>query len=100
LTAAAKGHDFDSYITGLRGHAVLEGLLRLRPGAQLLLRASTSHGASRTEVCTMQGEPLGWLPAEDSMALADAGDDGAAEVTALVPAKLLPRVHIRIFVAE
>ncbi len=94
---AAEAQDFLTYITELREHATPEALLGLRPGAPLQLRHRHRRGIHRTEICTLQGEPLGWLPAEDSMALGDADAACAAEVTALVPARLLPRVHIRIF---
>ena len=98
LTVAGEAQGFDSYITGLREHASLAALLHLRPGAELQLRPARVGSAHRLEVCTPQGEPLGWLPVEDSLALGRPAQFCAAEVTALVPARLLPRVHIRIFI--
>jgi hypothetical protein len=90
----------DSYITGLRARAKPEALWDLRPGTELRLRPSGGRGSHRLEVCTSQGEPLGWLPVEDSLALTESrgrlrGLSG--RVTALVPARMLPRVHIRVF---
>lgn len=94
---------FDSYITGLREHARPAALLQLHPGAALQLRpgkpGSQDGGSCRLEVCTLQGDPLGWLPMEDSMAMAGDGHGCDVRVTALVPARLLPRVHVRIFTA-
>ncbi len=98
LQVAAETQGFDSYITGLREHATPAALLRLRPGAPLRLRRASGSGTLRLEVCTPQGEPLGWLPVEDGMALDTPPQQCTAEVTALVPARLLPRVHIRIFI--
>ncbi len=88
---------FDSYITGLREHAAPEALGRLCPGAPLRLRPGRGRGSWRLEVCTVQGEPLGWLPLEDCLAMSAADDHCDARVTALVPARMLPRVHIRVF---
>ena len=93
----AEADGFDSYITGLRAHATPAALLRLHPGAMLRLRPGKGGGAHRLEVCTLQGEPLGWLPVEDGLALDGPVPPCAAQVTALIPARLLPRVHIRIF---
>ena len=119
-TVAGEAQGFDSYITGLREHASLAALLHLRPGAELQLRPARVGSAHRLEVCTPQGEPLGWLPVEDSLALgrpAQFGGDPAVVCSIgmlcgfcgtlmtplaanfnLVPARLLPRVHIRIFI--
>lgn len=87
---------FESYITGLREGASLAALVQLRPGAALALRPGPGRGSHRLEVRTEAGAMLGWLPAEDSLALPP-GAGWRAEVTALVPARLLPRVHIRVF---
>ena len=98
VAVAADVLDFDSYITGLREHATPQALLRLRPGAQLRLRAAKGGGPHRLEVCTAQGEPLGWLPVEDGLALGALAAAWDARVIALVPARMLPRVQIRILV--
>ncbi len=120
VQGAGEAQGFDSYIIGLREHASPDALLQLRPGAPLRLCPGRDAGRHRLEIRTLQGEPLGWLPAEDGMALeqypsgwpglaapAPKGRRGAeltppsswtAEVLALVPARLLPRVHIRIFI--
>ena len=75
--------------------------LRRVPPASPRRRGRTWH--SEVEVQAPDGRALGYLPPGDSEAVAeviDAGLPATARVTALIPTRHRPRVHIRVEVEQ
>ena len=101
-----------TYLAGLGDTALGQGSLDwLRVGTALPLRRASGtpgrrqgrgwHGA--VEVQAPDGRLLGFLPFSDNEAVADAIDAGlpaTARVTALVPSRHRPRVHLAIEVGR
>jgi hypothetical protein len=101
-----------TYLAGLGDTALGQSSLDwLRVGVRLPLRrvprtpgrrqARIGHGA--VEVQAPDGRLLGFLPSHDSAAVAEAIDAGlraTARVTALVPSRHRPRVHLAIEVGR
>jgi hypothetical protein len=84
---------FQSFLLGYGQHALAGSLARLRAGMPLALRRVP--GGARVEVLTLDGEKLGWLPAEDAAAL-EGRPTASARVSALVPAFQRPRIMLRV----
>ncbi|MBW8271053.1 hypothetical protein [Caldovatus aquaticus] len=103
----------ESFVAGLAACAAPRTLATLRAGTELTLRRPDraalrpGDGAGvvgpEIEVWTAEGQPLGRLPPEDAAVLdrlAAPGGPVRAQVSAVVPAFLRPRVQVRIAFAE